>query len=997
MGLKSNVWRGVSASAGLLLGLVFLLGNLAIDRQTDVNLFLGTTAPKTSGTGDALYFKSSYASAQEVVAAEKDHNIRMQEEASVLLKNKANALPLKSSERRVSLFGRAVADPVYRGQSGGAAFSGTSFHDALTGEGFAINETLFSAYQSSKTSRVTTSYEAVIAGSSPRSTIGEETSSFYTAALQASYATDYNDAAIVMFSRTAGEGKDLAKVDADGVAQLSLHQSEKDLLLMLKSSKDAGQIKKIIVLINSAFPMDLGFLEDDATYGVDAALSIGNPGNYGFIGVADILVGKADPSGHLADTYSANSLSSPAMQNFGDYTFSGMTGLYKNKYVVCAEGLYVGYKYYESRYADSVMARGNASGNYGVFAAGKTSWDYADEMVYPFGYGTSYASFQQTLKSLEWDRDAHQVKAVVNVKNVSSSTYSGKSKDVVELYVSLPYTEGGAEKSAIQLVDFAKSSALGVGEEEDITFTTSDYMFATYDNQATNGKDTSKKGCYTFDSGDYLFAIGSDAHDALNNTLSLAGYSGLKNADGTSVSGDSSLAKKVTLDVLDNVTYAVSPYTGAVVSNQFDDIDLNHFIPNKAPFFSRKDYASFPKETSTIDPSEEIKKLMENDNYTKPASSPEISAYKYGQTVTKKWIEMKDVPLSGEYTAKDGTKADGATSWDSFVDQLSVAELCQIAGEVMGNSAIVSVAYPSNTSGDGPDGIQGTAAHCLYVGEATAACSYSRELFAERGKLMGEDALLYGFGQIYGPGANLHRTPYGGRNFEYYSEEGNLAYSLARAQTNAMRDKGVLTGIKHFVGNDQETNRHGIATFMSEQGFRQNNLRCFEGALSNENSYGLMSSYNRIGCVPDASNYAVHTSVLRDEWGWKGVDLTDSSKDATSYIYTDEALHAGTNFFNNDSARSTDVRNLLTKTRDGHLWSQARSSAKYFFYAYLHTNVINGLTAETAVASFVPWWIPTVKALQYGLLGITVVSLSLLGVSLFLEKKKGAVTSSEGK
>ena len=183
----------------------------------------------------------------------------------------------------------------------------------MTGEGFAINETLFSAYQSSKTSRVTTSYEAVIAGSSPRSTIGEETSSFYTAALQASYATDYNDAAIVMFSRTAGEGKDLAKVDADGVAQLSLHQSEKDLLLMLKSSKDAGQIKKIIVLINSAFPMDLGFLEDDATYGVDAALSIGNPGNYGFIGVADILVGKADPSGHLADTYSANSLSSPAM------------------------------------------------------------------------------------------------------------------------------------------------------------------------------------------------------------------------------------------------------------------------------------------------------------------------------------------------------------------------------------------------------------------------------------------------------------------------------------------------------------------------------------------------------------------------------------------------------------------------------------------------------------------------------------------------------------
>lgn len=990
---KENVWRGVTASCGVLLGLVFLLGNLALDRESDVSGFLHTTAPTTSTANGA--YSRSYDTKEKLIAAEKEHNILMQEEGTVLLKNKNHALPLAASERSISLFGRASVEPIYRGQSGGKAFSGTSYHDALAAAGFKINETLFSAYQNSGVSRVCSSYEAVAAGSSKPSSIGEVPQSFYTAELQNSYASQYNDAAIVMFSRVAGEGKDLFTNDADGIPQLALHPQEKALLTLLKASKDAGVIKKIIVLINSGNPMDLIFLEDDATYGVDAGLVIGLPGDYGFEGVANVLTGAMTPSGRLADTWAANSMSSPAMQNFGDMTFSGMSTLYKNKYIACAEGVYVGYKYYESRYADCVNGLGNASGNYGVYAEGKTAWDYASEMAFPFGYGLSYGQFSESLKSLEWDRSSHQVKATVNVTYngpESGSSYTGKASDVVELYASAPYLQGGAEKSAITLIDFARSKALGVGESEEVNFTVSDYFFANYDKAATNGKDNSKKGCYTFDAGDYYFALGNGAHDALNNVLALQGKSNLEDPAGNAVNGNSANAKAITGVTYDNKTYAVSPYTGEVVYNRFQDADLNTFIAGKLSYLSRSDYSHFPTPLAAFEPTEAMKTLIEGKTYETPKNAPAISTYKYAQSNNLKFIEMKDVPFTGEYTAADGTKKDGAATWASFLDQLTVAELCQIPGEVMGNKAVESVAYPTTVSQDGPDGyVNG---YTLFVGEIVAAQSFDKDLLEKRGELYGEEALYTGLQEIYGPGADLHRTPYGGRNFEYYSEDGNLAYYLGQKQVNGMRDKGLISAIKHFVGNDQETNRHGVCTFYEEGAFRMNNLRAFEGALSLENSYGLMSSYNRIGCIPDAAYSALQSDLLRGEWGWKGVNLTDSSKDSASYMYTAESLAAGTNFFNNDAARSTEVKTLLTKNKDGYLWGKVRESAQYFFNAFLHSNIINGLTKTTVVTTYVPWWVPTVKGIQYGFVGLTALAAIFLGVSIFLSHKP---TSLEGK
>lgn len=987
-GFKENVWRGVTAGVGVLCGVVFLLGNLALDRESDVSGFLGTTAKTTTSASGA--YKKGYASKEELVKAEEAHNIQMQEEGTVLLKNKNHALPLSSKERSVSLFGRASVDPIYRGQSGGKAFTGVSYHDALTAAGFSVNETLFSALKESGVNRVCSSYEAVLLGSSTPSSIGEVEGSFYTSALQNSYASSYNDAAIVMFSRVAGEGKDLFKKDADGIPQLALHPQEKAVLTMLKASKDAGVIKKVIVLINSCYAMDLDFLEDES-YGVDACLVVGFPGDYGFEGVAKVLTGEADPSGRLADTWAANSLSSPAMQNFGDMTFANMTSLYKNKYIIEEEGIYVGYKYYETRYADCLLHGTNAEGNYGVFASGKTSWNYADEMVASFGSGFSYSSFSENVTSLDWDQSTHKLNAKVTVTNngpADGSSYSGSSKDVVELYASVPYVKGGVETSAIQLVGFGKSKALGKGESEELTISVSDYLFASYDKTATNGKDTSKKGCYVFTPGDYYFAIGDGAHDALNNALALQGVSGLIDASGNSVSGAATKAKKIAGVAYDNTTYAVSPYTGEVVSNQFQDADINHFIAGKATYLSRSDYSNFPSEVAAFEPSEEMKKLIEGKTYTTPSDAPSISSFLYAQTYSTplKFIEMKDVPLSGSYQAADGTKADGAATWKKFLDQLTVAELCQIPGEVMGNKAVESVAYPTTVSQDGPDGY--VSGYVLFVAETVATSSWNQELIQERGTLYGEEALYTGLQEIYGPGADLHRTPYGGRNFEYYSEDGNLAYAMGQKQVNGMRDKGLLSAIKHFVGNDQETNRHGVCTFYEEGAFRQNNLRSFEGALSLKNSYGLMSSYNRIGCVPDAAYYAVQTTLLRKEWGWEGVNLTDSSKDSASYMYTAESLAAGTNFFNNDAARSNEVKTLLTKNKDGYLWGKTRESAMYFFHSFLQSNIINGLTKESTVTTYVPWWVPTVKAIQWSIFTITLLSAGMLIASSVMGKKE---------
>ena len=935
---KTNFWRGMTALFTLLFALAMFGQALAFHREGDVNLFLGTLPPAMEVSDDTNYYPSSFETKDEMRTALQAHLIQAQEEGSVLLRNENGALPLTGSES-VTLFGFAAASPVYHGGSGGPSNSGVNLYDALKEAGVNVNETVYNAIVAAGGTRTKTG----VIGEIPVSAYQGTESSF----------ASYGDAAIYVMSRFGGEEGDLNHglqndwQEGPAIRELALHEEE---IATLEMIREAG-FKKVIVVLNSGYAMELGELPE---YGVDAILWIGYPGNYGMYGVANMLTGKADPSGRNVITYAANSLSSAAMQNAGDFTFTNLTGLYKNKYLVYAEGIYVGYKYYETRYQDEVLGVNNAVSAKGAYMGDE--WHYDDEMVYSFGEGESYADFTVELKSLDWDRTSHTVTAQVNVTN--NGGFEGKSKYPVQLYVSLPWEPGQAEKSAIQLMDFAKTGYLSAGESETVTITVSDYLFAAYDQNAVNGADSSKQGCYVFDAGDYYFSVGNGAHEALNNVLK---------AKGADVEGNADNTVKVTLDALDNTTWAVSPYTGAVVSNHFEDRDINYFIPGTVTYLTRGDWETFPEAVTDLTATPEIQDLMENFQYEKPADAPDISVYKYKQDNGISFIDMKDVAFDDNET------------WDAFIDQLTVTELAQIVGDKMGLDTIPSIDFPAYAGGDGPDGYQ--AGGVLFAAEMVDASAFNKEVIEKRGDFFAEESFWLGFRHTYAPGGNIHRTPYSGRNFEYYSEDAILSYICGEIQTRAMAQKGLVGTFKHFCGNDQETNRHGVAEFMTEQAYREGPMKGFEGGLQKDHSLGTMTAYNRIGCIPTASDYETMTTVLRGEWGFTGINMTDSSKDSASYMGTGDALSAGTNQFNNDPGRVPEASNYLTKDRDGFIWGKLREVAKYYLYSMSRSNLVNGLAKEVPVADYTPWWKPAMIGLDVALGILTAGSCALFLLS----------------
>ncbi|NOU82724.1 beta-glucosidase [Paenibacillus sp. LMG 31459] len=975
---KSNMWRGFTSVSAFLLSFSLLMTQLLMSWSGQVNVFLNVTAPVIEADASTMQYKSDYelsdAGLQAMLADSDRHDVQTMEEGTVLLKNEQAVLPLSSEERSVTLFGRSAADPVYSGNAGGPGMDEerkVSLHSALTEAGFQINDQLFDAYAKSDIARVK---------AAPDWFIGEVDKGFYTSELQASYQDSYNDAAIVMLARDGGEGKDLATSDRDGISYLALHDSEKDLLKMIK---DSGKFAKTIVLINSAYAMELGWIEEEE-YGVDAALWIGNPGLKGFTGVANVLTGAADPSGRLVDTFAANSLSSPAVSNAGDFQYANDDG----HYIVEAEGIYQGYKYYETRYQDAVLRLHNADSNAGAFI-NKEGWNYADEMVYTFGYGSSYADFSQELTAVNWDRQAKTVMATVKVTNKgypAESAYTGKSKSVVQLYAQLPYEEGQAEKSAIQLIGFGKTSELAAGESEEITVTIDEYLFATYDANAENGADPSKKGSYVFDPGDYYFAIGRDSHDALNNILVKKEGALVKGkllaADGSNVAGEPDNAISVPLESLDNTTYAKSQHTGEVVSNQFEDVDINYFAENTVTYLTRNDWDTYPEPYKDITATDELKEIMYNQKYQKPADAPAYDSFTQGAEVTLKLLDMKDVPFEDDVT------------WNKFLDQLTISELSATVGENFGQPAVKSINKPANKNTDGPSGSQssylygGNHAATFHVVQVVAAATWNSALIAERGKFIAEDCLFSGTSQLWSPGGNLHRTPFSGRNFEYYSEDSILTYHMGAVQTEAMQAKGLTAAIKHFVANDQETNRQELSTFMTEQAYRQGPLKGFEGAFTEGGALGTMMSFSRIGGSLAYSDNATMKQVLRNEWGFKGVTITDSVK-GNPNIPTIESLVAGTNTFNADTGRASEVHKYLASKKDGYVLQELRRANKHFYYSLAKSNLLNGLTDDIEVEGFTPWWQTFLKVTNYILIALTLLSVFMFIRSSLRRNVKG--------
>lgn len=970
---KRQKWIGLTALFALLFSMTVSLSSSAFYYSGYVNSFLGLTGQTIAIEGDTNYYPSAYGelnaeNADRLMADEKAHSIRAMHEGTVMLRNENGALPLSAAERSVTIFGNNAADPVYRANAGNASFSaeyGGALYEAFEQAGFRVNPTIRDAYENSGVRRNSVA-------SRGNSSIGEVPESFYTDAMKASF-DEYADVAFVLFTRYGGEGVDLDMKDAEGVPMLSLHESEADLLRMIRQS---GVFKKTVVLINSPFAMDVQWIEDE-DFGVDACLVFGATGDYGFLGLADILTGAADVTGHLADTWASSSLSSPAMQNFGDFQFSNLNKLYGDRYLVYAEDIYVGYKYYETRYQDEVLGLNNAASSAGAFMG--DSWSYADEMAYPFGYGLSYAHFTQKLEDLSWDQSSHTVTAKVKVTNEGG--FDGESKSLVQLYVQLPYEAGMAQKSAVQLIGFQKSSALGTGESETVTVTVSDYFFATYDENAQNGADNSKTGCYVFDAGDYYFAIGSSAHDALNNIMAKKGVTGMFDEKGNPVAGNSDMAVKAWLDNYDNTSYAVSPVTGAVVSNQLQNADLNGYIPGAVDYLTRDDWNSFPKAIENLSATDEMKELMVGASYVKPEDAPDTAELSFGQDAGLKLIDMMDVPY-------------GDAKWKSFIDQLSIGNLATVCGDNRGVVAIPEVGKPANASTNGPSGIQGSymkgngKACTLYVDEPIQAATFNLELAAERGAFMAEDAAYAGVTMVFGPGANIHRTAYLGRNSEYFSEDGFLSYQMSRANAVPMTERGIITGFKHFCLNDQEVNRHGVATFATEQACREIYFKAFEGAVADGAGLGVMTSYNRIGLTASPAHRGAQIEILRNEWGFKGINITDSSKDASDYVLTAECITSGTDLFLSDTGRQSELSNLVVKNRDGNILNWMKTANEHFYYAHSRSVLMNGLAGETVIAETVYWWQPTLIALC-ALLGVLSVASGAAYLWRTMRKEEG--------
>lgn len=945
--IKKTLLKGLTAVLAFLFVVMISVTMLGYENAglVDQAMGIGTGQDNAQNlTAENTYYKSEFgdgtlteANQKLLVAAEDEYRVREQEEGSVLLRNENSALPLDpATEKKITLFGSASAKPV-----GGQEID---LYDALKEAGFEINDTLYNAYKDSPTKRS--------AGNEyTKPDIGEEDKDFYTPALKDTF-QDYNDVAVVVIARYNGEGTDMAPVDADGVPQMSFHQSERDMMDIVKS----GGFKKIVVLVNSAYAYELDWLDE---YDVDACLWVGDPGSQGFKGVANILTGKANPSGKLVDTYAADCMSSAAAQNYYDYTWANYNdikeyskanggGEYNKSYLIQAEGIYIGYKYYETRYEDCILGQGNAANSAGVYASKNNAWNYADEVTFPFGYGLSYTEFSQELVSVDWDREAQTVTAEIKVTNIGD--VAGKS--VVQLYVQTPYTDydrqHNVEKSAIQLLDFGKTALLAPGDEETITINAEEYLFASYDNDGAKG--------YILDGGDYYFAIGNDVHDALNNVLAAKGATGMVDPSGAAVDGDKSKAAKETLDALDTETYKYSRTgNGTRVTNQFDDINFNYYCEEEVvTYMTRSDWTTFPKEYTDLSAPQSMFKELNGKTYTKPADAPEVSSFKQNEKVTVNFI---DLYLERDKYLADTPEADAA--WEAFLNQFSIGGLCAIYADGYGLDADTTVNRPHTYHRDSVDKISGSymfgGSPKEYASSVVMNSTWNKELIKERAKFFAEDALFTNTTWNWGAGYNLHRTPFGGRNVQYCSEDSVLTYISGSIQVAERQRKGLISGIKHFSGNDQETNRMGIATFFTEQAFRENNLRAFEGAV-NAGALGMMTSYNRVGATASPQKKALLTNVLRDEWGFKGMLCTDAALN-TKYEHTAECVDAGIDMFCiGGDPRAKSLERYIERDGDGHLLEQVRLANKHCYYAFMQSNLVNGLDKDFQATVTTSWW-----------------------------------------
>ncbi len=907
-----KVWAIVSLCLIVLMLVVTILASTVFFDL--IGSFLGRSVPIYEDGIASMYPATQSASKDEAFANANAKNIEICSEGFVLLKNEQNALPLASGAK-VSVFGKNSVDLSYGG-SGSSGFTGIDYKtmdDSLTEAGFQTNAALRKFYEDDRASGAGRSSNSsdLDSGDNEVITVGETPQSMYTQQVKDSY-KEFGDAAIVVITRIGGEGFDLPRYQGstEGAVSedshyLELDQNEIDLLTAVTD----GSFGKVIVVFNIPSAFEATFLEDPAYASfadkIDAAVWTGFAGGEGIMALGKILNGEVSPSGRLVDTWAADFSKDPTFVNFGTGPSPAFSDKYTNGqyyFVDYEEGVYVGYRYYETR----ALTDGE-------------DW-YAENVVYPFGYGLSYTQFawevgQPSTSEIKKD-------GTIEIDVTVTNTGAVAGKEVVQLYCTPPYYEGGIEKAAKVLCGFAKTGELQPNESETVTLSFDPYYAASYDYRDANGNSFCG---YELESGDYILSVAHNAHET---------------------------EKAFECSLYEDIRYSEDPVTQNTVENRYtgaegytdSDYQLSTVLSRSDWEGTWPDAPTASEMTLSDDMLDEL--LDESPNDPNDLSGEAMPDFDMEGTLT-----IRDLlPGSAPEPSPQPIIAYDDPAWEELLDLCSVEELEKLINEgCYSTQAIEGIGLPATQHGDGPagftyflnkDAVFGT---CHYCSEPVMAATFNEELMEELGNTIGEegywgnDKTGQPYSSIYAPGVNIHRSMFGGRNAEYFSEDPLLSGKMAAAEIRGCQEMGVICMVKHFAANEQETHRarNGDVSWLTEQSLREIYLRSFEIAVKEGESRGLMTSFNRIGLKWTGGDYRLITEILRDEWGFQGTVICDFNTHP-EYMFSRQMAYAGgdLNLANTPVAwvDPTDVGDLVV----------LRRCAKNVIYSLANSDAMNG-------------------------------------------------------
>ena len=817
-----------------------------------MDTLFGSQRPIYSDEVTSVYPTQKATNKAEAFANAQEVNLKLAEEGFVLLKNENAALPMNKGAR-ISVFSKNSVNLSYGGSGSGGfdTSNNKNLYESLNDAGFVTNPTLKRFYESSQSGLVRTANSSDLDnGDNQKIATAETPQSKYTDAVKNSYA-DYSDAALVVITRIGGEGFDLPRYQGDSEGAVSpdshyleLDQNEIDLLTAVTD----GTFKRVVVVFNTPSSFEATFLKDSAYAAfadkIDAAVWIGFTGSNGITALGEILNGDVNPSGRLVDTWAADFTKNPSFVNFGtgclpDTTDKYDGGMYYS--VDYEEGIYVGYRYYETR--------GETDGE---------DW-YNANVVYPFGYGLSYTTFDWTVG----DASASEIElgTTITVPVTVKNTGSVAGKEVVQLYASAPYTLGGIEKAHKVLVGFAKTKLLQPGESETVTVSFDPYSAASYDYRDANSNGFSG---YELEAGEYTLYVSRNAHES---------------------------EKAIALNLAADVQIGTDPTTDSEVVNRYTDSE--NFLDSDwqlDAMLSRADWEGTWPTPQTAQQHAGTDRLYEEIRSEEHNNPTDFDSEEYPWFGEEPTLTLRDLLPSAEAEGYEPVVSYDDERWEELMMGCDEEEMIALINNGAYHTlAMESVGLPATIHGDGPSGftcfmskeqVNGT---CQYVSEPVMASTWNINLMNELGEAIGEEGTIgdkatgQPYSSIYAPGVNIHRSPFGGRCSEYFSEDPFISGMMGAAEVQGIQSRGVLPTVKHFVANEQETHRSigGDLSWLSEQALREIYLKPFEYTVKLGETRGIMTSFNRIGTRWTGGDYRLLTEILRNEWGFNGLVICD--------------------------------------------------------------------------------------------------------------------------